>query len=696
MWGDSSYSIRKKLTNLLLLTSLSVLSLATIGFAFSDYWHSKKQTLMIMQERAAIIGSNSLAALTFNDQKAARATLLSLNTQKTIVAAALYDAEAELFASYQRDNYPLPRVAPDFNDGVYQDVQFVLSPIILDGEKIGSVLLLSELSGWREQQMSRLAVVLALFLLAVLAAIIISHRVQRYVTRPILALANTARAVTERQDFSVRAEKNSEDEIGELVEDFNEMLNHIQCRDNELNEVRDDLEKKVTERTSKLYDMTKRLEYQARHDALTGLVNRVSFDGQLQAALEYGLRRQTQQCVFFLDLDRFKAINDTLGHGIGDRLLVEVAKRLSNSLRKTDILARLGGDEFAVLLQDTSASQAAEVADKLIKVIHAPMRLDGYQLQVSTSLGISLFPDHGISVAEILKNADTAMYYAKESGRNRFSFYQREMNAKAERRLSVEGRLRHAIQEDLFQLYYQPKWDINSQEMVGVEALLRWNDEQEGMISPEEFIPIAEDCGLIEHIDNWVLETACREIASLFKGERPKLQLSVNLSVGHFIRQDVFQCVADTIEKTAFPGDCLELEITETVVSTEIVNLKQQLDSIRDLGIEISIDDFGIAYSSLSRLKQLPLNTLKIDRSFILDIGHDKDDEVIVKTIIDMAHNLNLKVVAEGVETPLQFEFVKSHHCDVVQGFLFGKPMPLDALAKNLREEMRAFEDITV
>lgn len=676
--------LKQKLLALLMIISCTVLSLATLGFAINDWSSSKADLYDRMRSQGSLIGSNSLAALAFGDVVAAQKTLSTLSSEEDIIAAVLYDQSNQHFADYQRRPTQLPAQPPSAPYGIQEDALYIVQPVQLDNDIIGHVLILSEQRKWQEQQIQRLAVVFGLFMLSMLVAVLLSDVVQRVVTGPILKLANTARKITETRNYELRAEKLSEDEIGNLADDFNEMLNQIQLRDEELQAAQAHLEEKVHERTLELEELAAQLKFQAFHDTLTGLANRSTLDHNLQSAILYAQRHQTRFAVMFLDLDRFKGINDTLGHSVGDKLLVEMSRRLRECLRQSDTLARLGGDEFAVLVMDSSENGAAEVASKLIHAISQPVNIDGYNLQVTTSIGISLYPHDGTNASALLKNADTAMYASKEKGRNQFSFYVAEMNIRTERRMLLESKLRNALVNKAFQLHYQPKWDTQSQTMVGVEALIRWHDTEEGFISPAEFIPLAEDCGLIGAIDDWVAKQACQDILSLFGGAEPPLMLSVNFSPAHFMRDNVYTRIAETLRSTGYPGHRLELEVTETLVASEIASVYEDLNSIRQLGVEISIDDFGVAYSSLSRLKQLPLNTLKIDRSFIQDIGNDQDDEVIVRTIIDMAHNLNLKVIAEGVETPQQFEFIKKHNCDQVQGYLFSKPVPLEQLAQMM------------
>ncbi|WP_299180863.1 EAL domain-containing protein [uncultured Neptuniibacter sp.] len=677
-----SHRIRRKLIMLILLTSCTTLVLATFGFAVSDWHNSRAELIKHMNSTAGIIGNNSVAALTFSDEFSATLTLSSLKGEQNIVGAYLYNADRKLFASYKSNNAGVTPQLPDRASGSIGELLYVVRSIVLDGEKVGYLLLMSDLSQWKGHQFERLSIVLLLFSLAVLVAAILSTQAQKLFTSPLLRLAGTARKIAETKNYNLRAEVASDDEIGLLADDFNEMLDLIQRRDKELLEARDELENKVKKRTAALYELTRELEHQAYHDALTGLANRSALDEKLQGEMSFAQRHKHQLAILFLDLDRFKDINDTLGHDVGDKLLVELANKLKGCLRVSDTLARLGGDEFAVLLQESNPQQAADVATKLIEAIREPIVVDGHSLQVTTSIGISIFPTDGLDASKMLKNADTAMYSSKEDGRNRYSFFNMEMNKKTERRMQLEHKLKQAVQTMDFEVYYQPKWQVSEHKLIGLEALIRWYDDEEGFISPAEFIPLAEDCGLINLIDQWVAMTACTQVLGLFEGEHPDLLLSVNFSPSHFIRDNVAEDMMQLLAETGYPADALELEITETLVASELDSVYQQLCQIRALGIEISIDDFGIAYSSLSRLKQLPLNTLKIDRSFIQDIGEDADDEVIVRTIIDMAHNLNLKVVAEGVEKPHQYEFIKRYKCDAVQGFMFSKPLPLDEVRR--------------
>jgi diguanylate cyclase (GGDEF)-like protein len=681
-------SITQKLMRVLLLTSSSALLLSAFGFAVNDWLSMRQAMLDRLRSQADILGYNTTAALTFSDQEAALNTLSSLKKESDIVGAALFSNLGQLFAQYERKADSIPLSIPDHESGVINGNLFVVSPIVFDGERIGSIMVLSDLSSWEHRQLQELAIAAGVFSLSLLVALLLSSRLQRLVSEPILKLAGTARLVSESQDYSLRAEKLSADEIGVLVDDFNSMLSQIQLRDLELQKARDELEEKVHARTLELTELTRQLEHQAYHDTLTGLSNRVTFDDHLHLATDQAKRHGWRIAVMFLDLDRFKVINDTLGHAVGDKLLVHVAHRLKACLRVDDTLARLGGDEFAIVLSlSRHEIDAAEVASKIAATIAEPIQVDGYSLHVTTSIGISLFPEDGSRAETIIKNADTAMYRSKDRGGNQFTFFSTDMNARAERRLALETKLRQAIRTDALSIYYQARWDTIGLRIVGFEALARWHDPEEGPIAPSEFIPLAEECGLIALIDEWVLETACREMLSWCLREDADIRLAVNLSPAQFIREDLPQVISGILQRTGFPAAKLELEITESLFGPGNANAGKILELVRELGIELSIDDFGTAYSSLSRLKQLPLHTLKIDQTFVRDLGQDPDDEILVRTIIAMAHNLNLKVVAEGVETELQYNYVKHYGCDTVQGFLFGKPVPCEQIPPMLENQ---------
>ncbi len=678
-------SISSTLRLVLLITSCSALILATIGFALSEWASAQARLYENLRTEANIVGSNSVAALMFKDVVSAEKTLASLRSESGIVKAVLLTESGKLFARYQRDNKPSDLHIPHALQGQSEGLTYVMESIEYDGEVLGKILLWSDRSLWRDNLWFRIVTLLALFIVSLLVAIIVSNSLQRVVTDPVLALASTARKVRENSDYSLRATRLSNDEIGRLVDDFNSMLDQIQDRDSDLRKIQETLESKVSERTHELEKMARKFEFLAYHDALTGLSNRITFDNRLADSISHIERHGGYLAVIFLDLDRFKTINDTLGHDVGDQLLIEMSARLSSCLREDDVLARLGGDEFALLLTDTPPAGVAEVATKIIRAVSQELIIESNKLHVTTSIGISIYPEDGEGGQALIKNADAAMYRSKDKGRNQFTFFTAEMNREIKRRMDLESRLRQALQHQMLSVHYQPKLDSQGLRIEGVEALVRWYDEYLGEVSPVEFIPIAEECGLIDSIDVWVLRKASADIQRLNESLGTSLRLSVNVSPVHFIRNKVVAEVQAVLNTIGFPGGLLELEITESIIGPEVEDIYQQLADIHTLGVQISIDDFGTGYSSLSRLKELPLDTLKIDRSFIGDVGKDHSDEVLVRAIISMAHNLNLKVVAEGVETQEQYEFVQRYKCDQVQGFLFSRPLGIDQLEEKVK-----------
>ncbi|GIX31591.1 MAG: hypothetical protein KatS3mg124_2063 [Porticoccaceae bacterium] len=671
-------SIRTTLIALLVLASTFSVGLATAGFLVVDWLSLRRVLAEQLEVQAGIAAANLVAALAFGDREAAAATLDSFAHETDILAAALFaEGSAEPFVSYRRDP-----TAPDLSRTTAPPEGALLArrPVLLEGERLGEVVVLSDLSPWRDRQEALIQTALLLAAATVGLAFLLAARLQGLVTRPIEALSATVREILAKGDYRLRAPKVSEDELGRLVDAFNAMLDQIEWRDRQLSAAREELEAKVQERTAELVELTRMLEHQAFHDELTGLANRATFDDHLRLAIHQAERRGESLAVLFLDLDRFKLINDTLGHRTGDRLLRALAERLSGALRESDTLARLGGDEFAVLLGPGAGAQTAtEVARKLLALVSQPFPLDGHQLQVTASIGICLFPEDGRDAETLLRHADTAMYQAKERGKNRFTFFAAEMNRRAQERLRLESRLRQALAEGRFRVHYQPRLAAHDLTLVGVEALVRWPAEEEAF-APETFVPLAEECGLISQLDDWVLETACRELLEACGGP-PPFRLAVNFSMAQFIRGDLDRQVAEVLARTGFPADRLEIEITESLFGPGDREAERLLRALRRLGVAISVDDFGTAYSSLSRLKQLPVQTLKIDRSFVRDLGRDPEDEALVRAILAMAESLGLKSVAEGIECEAQLAFIRRHGCTAVQGFLFSPPLPIAELA---------------
>ncbi len=427
------------------------------------------------------------------------------------------------------------------------------------------------------------------------------------------------------------------------------------------------------------------LKYLAHYDTLTGLPNRLHFHEKLSEAITAA--EQSDQffivAVIFLDLDRFKLINDTLGHSVGDRVLKQVAQRLQGCVDGNDLIARLAGDEFTIMLTDIKHRfEVVEVLEKMTKRISEPFILQGQEYFISLSMGISLYPDHGISPEELIKNADSAMYLAKESG-NEYKFYSEEIDLANERIVTLKNGLHRAIEQGQLRIYYQPQVDVESKRIVGLEALIRWAHPELGMISPADFIPIAEESGLIIPIGEWMLKEVCRQYGIWKEQGIAPQTVSINLSVRQFRDPDLVQKIKNTLRKTEMDPSCLELEITESISMHNMEEIIGALNAIRELNIKVSVDDFGTGHSSLSYLMQLPVDTLKIDKSFIKNLP-SSDNVSIVRAIIDMAHALELKVTAEGVENEEELQFLKEHSCDKVQGYLFSRPVEGSEIEKML------------
>jgi diguanylate cyclase (GGDEF)-like protein len=440
------------------------------------------------------------------------------------------------------------------------------------------------------------------------------------------------------------------------------------------------------------------IKYLAYFDSLTTLPNRASFKGRLRLALDEAEKKDITGAVLFMDIDEFKRINDTLGHDVGDELLKQVSTRLTLQMRQgdaislssgkeiKDIVTRLGGDEFTILLTDIKNKKSAGlVANRILEHISQPFNLNDHEVYVTSSIGIAVFPRDGADVDKLLKYADTAMYHAKSMGKNNYQFYNEKMSFQNEKRLDLEEKLHQALEKNEFKLYYQPQIDAKTNKIVSAEALIRWQQSELGMIMPNDFIPLAEETGQIFKIGEWVINEACRQNKQWQMQGLEKIRIAVNLSGLQFMQDDLCETINAVLVDTELKPECLELEITESIMMRNIDQTISIIKNFTDMGISVSVDDFGTGYSSLSYLKKFPLESLKIDRSFVMDIPDDTDDMMITSAIISMAKSLKLKVIAEGVENKGQIEYLKKHDCDLMQGYYFSRPVPADEFEKLLK-----------
>ena len=437
------------------------------------------------------------------------------------------------------------------------------------------------------------------------------------------------------------------------------------------------------------------ITFQAYHDLLTRLPNRALLRDRLSLAISHAKREEEMLAVMFLDLDRFKNINDSLGHMIGDELLQQVSSRLKECLREGDTLSRFGGDEFTLLLPkiNNNKGNVSKIAKKITHVLRTPFFIDDHELYVSASIGMAIYPQDGTDMDTLIKNADIAMYHVKGQGKNGYHFYSEDMNTPYFKNLSLDTGIHKALENEEFMLLYQPQVDVKSGEIIGAEALLRWQHPEHGCISPDEFVPFAEETGLVVEIDNWVLRHAIAEVSQWIKAGTPNVRMSINISARHLSEDSLVDEITQMLNEFNVSGNNIEIEITENAIMNDMDGVIHKLNQLNALGISIAIDDFGTGYSSLTYLHKLPIHTLKIDRSFLQEDRFDNNDHTIVNTIVAMANGLKLNVIAEGIETQRQMDYLREIGCNEAQGFLFGKPLEANVIMKLLEKKPFSLPD---
>ena len=664
-----------------LITLLTIISLcAYMYLTLRDDYLNNSQTL------SSLLAESVTSALLFGDQKAAQETLAGLHTVDYVTHAELYDKAGNLFTSYAKGDRPYspPRTFdPHAN---WQDIRFgnltfnsafPVYSIAADREQIGTITMQTDLTAAYVHLGYQVGALIVIGLLGAAVASAALSKLQRSITLPLLSLTERMRKVS-NSNLTPAASPSEQDEIAELASAFNHMIDELSDR-----------EKLLQQELKERRHIEARLSHLAHFDTITSLPNRHSFNSQIEKALINYKYNQEKFALIYIDLDNFKYVNDTFGHHIGDLLLARLGKRLLKSLRKEDFLARLGGDEFVIIIGAfADNSQIKAVAEKMFTAMQAPFTLESREAFIGVSIGIAICPANGQDSETLQRHADSAMYRAKTLGKNNFQFYQDEGSHTQKNRISIEAHLHRALERNEIVVYYQPIVEIAGGKVVGFEALVRWIKQDGTVIRPDEFITLAEEIGLIVDIGRHVLKTAAAQTME-WVDKFGLGFIAVNFSSRQFKHNDLAADIFNALQGARLPPENFEIEITESVLMDNTIDSKNFLETLIKQGMGISIDDFGTGYSSLSYITSFPITKIKIDISFVAKLPHDKNALAVVTAIIGLAKSLNLKVVAEGIETPEQLECLAKLGCQYGQGYLFSKPVPASDATQLLLSQGR-------
>jgi len=654
-------------TRLLIVTVLAVITASgLVGGLF--YWNSVKVLKSTLSSRIAIqtniIKHNVVAPLIFDDDSAAVEILESLQSDEAVISAVVLKNNGDKFASYRRSSDDVGD-SPSGLVRYQQDIRF-------NDEVVGRIFIEVSTKEIFDQEREILVFLFLVMCVVLVVAIALLLPVVRSILDPLLNLHAVSEKIKETRDYTLRVDIETEDEIGKLSTMFNGMIEQVSRRD-------EMLEKEVNQRTDELKKLAEEFRHRAFHDSLTGLPNRALLVDRFDLSVQHALRNGIMFSCILIDLDDFKTINDTKGHEFGDKLLVEISRRLKLVVRGEDLVCRLGGDEFVIIINDLKdENHVNTVADKIIKAINQELTVNGDRIKISASVGGAIYPRHGEDLSVIKRSADVAMYKAKEQGKNKFCLYADWMQEDVKFRLIVQNDLKPGLLNGEFKVFLQPKVNAHENRVVGCEALIRWEHPVEGFLVPGKFVPFAEEVGLISDIDRYVISESCKFIANWKASGRPDLSIAINLSGLHFQDHEIVDTLKNSIMEHGIAPSSLEVEITEAVLIADPIKAHEVVSEIKKLGLRIALDDFGTGYSSLNYLRTLPIDTVKLDRSFISSVDKNDQDRRLTRGIVSLAKDLDLDMVAEGVETASQLASLLEIGCHVVQGYYFSPPTDFD------------------